>query len=294
MRTQALGPLESWGGEEEGCTASDHAVIWASWGSLEDGGRPREATVTGWRIDPLLEDEEAFRAAESTWRELSSANPRLTDDCSLGDIENEANWLEAALTKVLDKHAKQVKLCARSKRWWGPQTVEARTVYSRACRAYQAGEISEEDRREARRAYYTTIRRAKRECWEAFLQGTDEGSLLEQKRCWAALRYTKFMSSGTTLALIDPLSGDVIAATFKEKEAIFRDQAFPQAPEQAPSNNIQQIDLPGPGSAHELATEVTVGKALLSQGVEKAPGIDKLNFKGIRLLWRLDQARIIA
>lgn len=172
--------------------------------------------------------------------------------------------------------------------------MDARSAYSKAYRAYQAGDISEKDLQEARKTYYTAIRRAKRECWETFLQGTNEGSLPEQKRCWAALRYTKSTSSGTTPALIDPVTKDVIAATFKEKEAIFRGQAFPQAPEQTLGEDIQRIELPGPGHAHELATAAAVGKALLSQGVEKAPGMDRLNFKAIRLLWRLDQARIVA
>lgn len=70
----------------------------------------------------------------------------------------------------------------------GPQTTEARGVYCKTYKAYQAGEISEEERCEARRTYYATIRRAKRECLEAFLQGKDEGSISEQKWCWASFR----------------------------------------------------------------------------------------------------------
>jgi hypothetical protein len=167
--------------------------------------------------------------------------------------------------------------------------VAARRAYSKARKAYQADEISEEYHREARKIYYTVIRKAKRECWEAFLQGIDEDSLTDQKRCWAALRYTKPSANGTTPALIDPESKEVIAATFSEKEALFREQAFPQAPE-----SEALLDLPEPGHAHELVSEMTVRDALFSQGIEKAPGTDLLNFRAIRLLWRFDQACVIA
>jgi hypothetical protein len=297
ISNQALGPLASWE-TEEGLTTSDHLAIWASWeppyGDEED---PSEITTTGWQIGALAMDEEALKAASDTWNELASSQPRLIDSCSLEDVEKEAEWVEESLTKVLNLHTKPIKLCARSKRWWGPVTVAARGAYSKARKAYQAGEISEEDHREARKAYYTAIRKAKRECWEAFLQGTDEGSLTDQKRCWAALRYTKQSTSGTTPALIDPESKEVIAATFSEKEALFKEQAFPQAPKQDPIEALQEDFRRAPltpGTAHELVSEAAVKEALFSQGIEKAPGTDLLNFRAIRLLWRFDQARIIA
>ena len=288
ISNQALGPLASWEIEKEALTTSDHLVIWASWESPEDEDSPQEATVTGWQIGTLMEDIEALEAVGRSWTKLSNTRPRLTDSCSLGDVENEAEWVEESLTEVLNTHTRKIRLCARSKRWWSPQVVEARNAYSRAYKAYQAEEISEEERREARKEYYTAVRKAKRECWEAFLQGTDEGSIVEQKRCWVALRYIKPNASGTTPALIDPNTKKVIAATFEEKEALFREQAFPQAPE-----TDVELELPGPGDAHKLVTETIVYNALFGQAVEKAPGTDLLNFRAIRLLWRLDQARII-
>jgi hypothetical protein len=81
----------------------------------------------------------------------------------------------------------------------------------------------------------------------------------------------------------------VIAATFGEKEALFREQAFPQA-----SKEDSRMTLPPPSTAHELVSEAVVKEALFSQGIEKALGTDLLNFRAIRLLWRFDQARIIA
>ncbi|KAE8550137.1 hypothetical protein EYB25_008668 [Talaromyces marneffei] len=280
ISNQALGLLDSWEIETDGLTTSDHLVIWASWECPEDiEDSPQEATITGWQIGALTEDKKALEAAISTLGELMSAQPSLTDDCSLRDVEREAKWIEQSLTDVLRQYAKPIRLCARSKRWWGPHTIEAQRLYSKARKAYHAGELSEDSHREARKTYYATIRRAKRECWEAFLQGTDKGVLTEQKRCWAALRYTKPNTNGTRQALIDPVSKRVIAAKFSEKEILFREQAFPQGPESG-----AEIELPEPGDAHKLANETAVRGALFSQGMEKAPGTDLLNFRAIRLL----------
>jgi hypothetical protein len=89
----------------------------------------------------------------------------------------------------------------------------------------------------------------------------------------------------------------VIAATFSEKEALFKEQAFPQALKQDPIEALQEDFRRAPltpGIAHELVCEAAVKEALFSQGIEKALGTDLLNFQAIRLLWRFDQARIIA
>ncbi|EED15961.1 reverse transcriptase, putative [Talaromyces stipitatus ATCC 10500] len=81
-------------------------------------------------------------------------------------------------------------------------------------------------------------------------------------------------------ALTDETSGNVIAATFSEKEEVFRHRAFPQAPES--------------GSAHKLVNEKAVKDSLFSQGLEKAPGTDLLKFRAIRLLWNLDSERVVS
>jgi hypothetical protein len=294
ISNEALGPLDSWELGQPGLTTSDHLVIWASWEPPEEEANHREAMVTGWDVSRLMGHAEEIEAAEHTWERLTSPYPGLTDNCSAGEIEDEAVLVENSLIGVLKAHAREIRLCARSKRWWGPRTMEARGIYTKAYKAYHTGELSEEDHREARRAYYATIRQAKRDCWEAFLQGADEGSRAEEKRCWVALRYTKPTTYSTTPALLDPDTGQVIVATFEEKEAIFREQAFPQAPEDDPGEAFQGIELPGPGNAHNLIAESAVRNAIFSQGVDKAPGVDLLNFRAIRLLWQLDQARVIA
>jgi hypothetical protein len=51
----------------------------------------------------------------------------------------------------------------------------------------------------------------------------------------------------------------VVAAIFSKKEALFREQAFPQALE-----GDAEIDLLGPGNVYNLITEATVQNAIFS------------------------------
>ena len=141
ITNQTLGPLASWEMEAENLTTSDHLVILASWESLETEGSPNEGTVTGWQIGALMADQEALELARHTWNRLTEAQPKLTDTCLPEDVEEEAERIEKSLTDVLQKYAKTIRLCARSKRWWGPPTKKARGLYSKARKAYQAGEI---------------------------------------------------------------------------------------------------------------------------------------------------------
>ena len=69
----------------------------------------------------------------------------LTDDCSPREVEDEAILVENSLIGVLRAHAHEIRLCAWSKRWWGPQTIEARGVYTKVYRVYHVGELNKED-----------------------------------------------------------------------------------------------------------------------------------------------------
>ena len=164
--------------------------------------------------------------------------------------------------------------------------IEGRAIYTQARTRFQQGIIGTKGLREARNCYYRIIRREKRECWEAFLQGAGltlpEGpdiSLGKEDiaRCWLALRYTKPRNQEATPSLHRG-GRETPAVTFNNKEVLVREAAFPPAPEEAP------IQLPPLGRAHEEATEQMVKAALFSQAVTKAPGVDRLRFRALRLL----------
>jgi hypothetical protein len=73
-----------------------------------------------------------------------------------------------------------------------------------------------------------------------------------------------------------------------EKEALVREVAFPPAP-----GDREAVEVL-PGTWHECIDEATVKRALFHQAVQKAPGIDRLNFRALRLLWEWDSPRIVA
>ncbi|ODM14511.1 hypothetical protein SI65_10133 [Aspergillus cristatus] len=79
-----------------------------------------------------------------------------------------------------------------------------------------------------------------------------------------------------------------LASSIDEKEALIRETAFPQTP-----GDSQEVEIPQ-GSWHGQVDEGIVKHALFHQAVQKAPGIDQLNFRALRLLWEWDSPRIVA
>lgn len=79
---------------------------------------------------------------------------------------------------------------------------------------------------------------------------------------------------------------DKTAATTEEKEEIFMSQAFPP---QAREN--EHISFPDSNSG---VSAKTVREALFAQSVKKAPGVDGIGFKALRLLWQWAEDRVVA
>ena len=287
-----LGPLATWYVDSEHSTPSDHELIVVEWDEMGQpiGNQPRE--VTGWDIEGLLADLDALEAASKDWKSNGEGRPALTDGCVQSDVAEEAAWIQATLTEVINQHARQLRVTAYSKRWWGPRVKSERRLYGQAKRAWARGAIGRQDLKEARNQFYRTIREEKRGCWESFLQGPERNEIGEplgqedSARCWRALRYTSPRASTTTPVIKGP-QGQV-ATTTGEKEELIREVAFPPPPNLGAGRTIP------PGTAHKRVTTMAVQKALFSQAVQKAPGPDRLNFRALRLLWRWDQERVVA
>jgi hypothetical protein len=77
------------------------------------------------------------------------------------------------------------------------------------------------------------------------------------------------------------------ANTSLEKEEMLRHESFP------PNYDDQYYELPPAGSSHTHVTDHAVECALYSRSVKKAPGLHKLLFGAIRLLWKWDKERIM-
>src|SRR6267378_4077628 len=297
LTTMEMGPLPAWGVNKEVATGSDHELIEFTWedqdkrldGQCREGDAGEDSEVTGWDIKGLIDDKEALEKAEQSWREITAGRPTLTDQCTLGEVEEEAWWVQEMLSTVLNRHAKALRVTSRSKRWWGEEIKKSRRAYAQARRSWRAGLVSAEELKAIRNDYYRGIRKAKRKCWESFLVGADEnepqGGAAATTRCWKALRYASPRTMCTTPAL-KGLLGRVAVST-EEKEALIREDMFPPRP-----GGGAQPYVP-PGTAHQHVGEAQVYDALFTQAVQKAPGIDRLNFRAMRLLWRWDSVRVV-
>lgn len=54
----------------------------------------------------------------------------------------EAEWIESTLTRVLDKHATQIRFTALSKRWWTQELETKSMEYVQTVRPYQQGKVN--------------------------------------------------------------------------------------------------------------------------------------------------------
>ena len=119
---------------------------------------------------------------------------------------------------TLDKFARKKRNCARSKRWWTTDLAKLRKELGRERRRPAGIGRVQQARRNLRRA----IRRAKKECWNRFLQeakGTD---------VWSATRYTtpRIDKAGQALVAED---GSIAEGRHDREQAILSAH-FPQAP----------------------------------------------------------------
>ena len=175
--------------EEEEATGSDHeTIIWEVLGcGTSNSGTSAE--TTGWDIgswDPRGKDEKGREKAEKKRREAREAFIRLSgdsgplDDAStVEQVDVEAVALRTAMTATLNEHARHRRWCSRSKRWWNDELRDLRATLGRAKRRRNWGRI-----RSARRELRSAIRKAKKDCWNTFLQGAEGNDV------WTATRYT--------------------------------------------------------------------------------------------------------
>jgi len=104
----------------------------------------------------------------------------LTDESAAEQLDAAAAALREAMMMTLNKFARRKRNCARSKRWWTADLAKLRKELRRE-RRRPAG-IGRA--REARRNLRRVIRKAKKECWNWFLQE------VKGMDVWAATRYT--------------------------------------------------------------------------------------------------------
>ena len=283
LTSPALGPLRVWEIPEEYPSFSDHELILVEW---EDSGienlESRQPALSRWNIQNLLEDDKLLQAAKEDWENSSLGRTNLGLSSTVEDLDEEVEWFESELVKLLNNHAKLTRVTAYSKRWWNEEVAEARKVWAKNKKRLSESEAYREELKQARNQYYRTIRKAKRLCWQNFLQGSEpkplsHDQLPDQRRCWTALKYTKQLQFKTMPTLRD--ADGCSATSMTAKEALVRKSAFPKPPQ-----NLKDEPVVVSGIAHMEVTQSIVAHALMSQSASKAPGPDKINFRTLRMI----------
>ena len=148
---------------------------------------PQESP-TGWSIQKLLEDEGLLHAAKTAWMECNINRPYISSTSLKEDLDEEVEWFESSLSLLLDKYAKILYISPFLKRWWNDEVAEARKTWARAKKSYGRDDKYHDELKKARNTYYRVIRKAKRVCWQNFLQGQDTSQGARQSddknRCW--------------------------------------------------------------------------------------------------------------
>ena len=243
--------------------------------------------MSRWSIKNLLKNKILFQAAKSQWKKTNEAQQHLDLLCTKQELDKKIKWFERKLTDFLNNHAKITQITSYSKRWWNKEVVKARSTWAKDKRRLGKNEDLREEFKQARNRYYRTIRKAKRDCWQDFLQGKSQSSdaVMDKNHCWMALKYTKPLQFRITPALKD--SDGNTAVSMKAKEALVRKSAFPKPPA-----NFVEPPVISSGVAHTKINEEVIAQALMTQAATKAPGPDKINFQILQMIWGWDKARI--
>jgi hypothetical protein len=142
------------------------------------------------------------------------------------------------------------------------------------------GEASQQQVRSQRSNRRRIIRMSKTEMWQEFL------STAISEKVWQALRYTKPGWQQTTKALWSR-SGEVVES-WEEKAELIKEEVFPK-----PLKGVEWRARKVGGEMDKEITDEDIRKAVYDQSIYSEPGLDRLRFQAIRLMWEWDSGRII-
>jgi len=273
----------NWSIDSEAATGSNHEVI--MWEIL--GGTPNSQDsskeVTGWDIrgwsgaGKSEKEQKAARekeaAAQQCYLRSGKKTAALDDTSSAEQVEEAAVALREAMVGTLNNHARAKRWCSRSKPWWTEELAELRKQLGRA-RQRPAG-IGRT--RDAQRNLRRAIRKAKKECWNKFLQEAKE------REVWTAANYTALRLDRIGQALVDGEGN--IAESQEEREAAILKGHFPKGP---PGT----YEPSAGGRVFERVDVHLVGYLLAKAANTAAPGDDRISADILKVFWQWDRQRI--
>ena len=196
--------------------------------------------------------------AKREWQSQMAGRP-LSDTAGVDQLEEEAQHIQDSMVRVLDMHARKIRLCARSKKWWSEVIQERRRDLGRVSRLKRRGRADQAAIRQARNAYKKEQRAAQKQSWEKFLDNA------KGENVWSVAQYTK-PNRVTTVPTIQDNRGNV-ADTHDKKAAMLAQLAFPP-----PVEYQEGAGEPGePGRAYKQIDWERVQQAIFAV-TEESPG----------------------
>jgi len=273
----------NWCIDSKEATGSDHEVIvWEVLGGIP-GSRDTSKEVTGWDISgwdstgKSEEEQTAIRekkaATQQCFLRAGGKTGVLDDTSSAAQVEEAAVALQEAMVGTLNSHARRKRWCSRSKPWWTEDLAELRKELGRERRRPAGIGRARDARRNLRRA----IQKAKKACWNRFLQEAKGGEV------WVAASYTAPRLDRTGQALVDE-DGNVAPSQDEREAAIFKGH-FPKGP---PGT----YEPAASGQAFERVDAHLIGSLLAKVANMAAPGDDRISADILKVFWQWDQQRI--
>jgi len=273
----------NWYIDSEEATGSHHEVIvWEVLGGIP-GSRDTSKEVTGWDISGWDSTGKSEEEQTAIWEKKVAAQQYflraggkrgvLDNTSSAEQVEEAAVALQEAMVGTLNSHARRKRWCSRSKPWWTEDLAELRKELGRERR--QPAGIGQA--RDARRNLRWAIRKAKKECWNRFLQEAKGGEV------WVAASYTAPRLDRTGQALVDK-DGNV-AQSQDEREAAILKAHFPKGP---PGT----YEPAACGQTFERVDAHLIGSLLAKAANMAAPGDDRIAADILKVFWQWDQQRI--
>jgi len=179
------------------------------------------------------------------------------------------------MTATLNEHARHRRWCSRSRRWWNDELRDLRVTLGRAKRTRNWARI-ESARRELRRA----IRKAKKDCWNRFLQDAEGNNV------WTATRYTSVRIDKAGQVLVD--EDGFQAETQEDRRRTLLKGHFPPAP----TDTLPYEGAVVGGPAYQQVDQRLVGALLGKTASTAAPGNDQISAGILKVFWEWDPSRI--
>ena len=290
--TVELGPLTLWNIFENYSSSFDHELILLKWeNQIRSVDQKDVETFTDWDVQALTKDSKQLKLIKNFWQQRSKSRSLSTIDCIQKKLNAKIEWVKTHLADTLTKYIKIIRIISFSKRWWNEEMKQTRKILSAAKRRWKKYIRDGNQRlREVRNQYYRVIRKAKKQCWQFFLQ--DDAEVIfdriqqeDTNKCWTTLRFINSRTQITISAL--KRSDEITAIIMKNKETLIRATAFSK-----PSQSASRTRRIERSVTHQSITEKAIHRTLYEQAIKKASDSDKLIFKILRLLWEWNAERV--